>query len=1299
MQKLLSKCLSGSNSDNEGMGDEGLLKTCKIVIGLGDNLDEINCMNVEQIDNDFLCGFEHYAKKNSTEALRMSGSNGSTRTYISNLNEYCENHFNEMFNIEYVDFPLSFYQVIFLNFFSSFTEKEGRRKKEKMSWEDNIYVMNRFYQKMKKQKYILLHRANSIPHKKKKKKNVNYQNGDAFFCTDNMIAIADGVSSIKNSGINVGNFSNELLKKCLNLYLHRCVNSALFEEQNRVVFDQYSIKHREEEVLKPVVCRSACSSNFLGASTLLLSSMEKERLHICTIGDCQMLILRLRKSIFPDKRIRAVQSNMGANQFLGNSYKRESAFADTLQDGTYADMCNDPPDEETVGDPLNATDQGFKSKRYKSPKGPALSSSHVSSSKKVALDHTAQEGKFKLKGLYEERKELYRKELFKEEIGDKGASGDCKSITLYMEEELTADMCEQFEAYLADKNYKIGKLTFVVKEEEDCPHGTTFPDPITGSYSNTKTGCPLGEKYSHTTENDWYENENQPLSTVNTMDESGYRNLLRFFDMDRTDISALDKGGEDYLKYVEEKSTDGNYQPEIGTVMNRSWSGENSQKCVQVNQFNNYRFRCFDTDKKHFDIIYKSKVQQHYFNCPFQITFMPSTLGGQVDKEASNRGRRSVGTRGSDANRLSQPSKIKMSTYNDIISKCIRYCEYATIDVKNNDIIISGSDGLFDNLYDDDIMKILFNNFYTVKCNEFVQLKEIYNFYDDCSSVLRKVKDNTLGEWKKGKKSERTFSGAINQASDVDVNAEDGEELKWKGKPNSVDGESSDTQHSEEDNHSLLSLEEGDNKGKNEMKGEVHKLEVIPDGEEEAENGDLLSGNINSFDYTGGRRNKTNGSENNLDEEKKKEKERKYFLSKKHRSNISTAMLRLKFPSKLKSMFSMNAKERRREKVREKSDRGEKGESERRKDLPKADKSRNEEQHHGEGPKRNLHEAKKGARNLFAQKKKIDYGKNDNSYSEHSRGSLNRKNLNIGAHLKKNDHLGNPSERDTDSDDLTLDNEGNSKVASNSNAQGKAHGPGGVCNFAKPRVEDCGVTNGSTDWPGNVLQRGARQRTTEIIANDRVCPLRREKTNDTDKWIMEQNTLPGNSEHDSYRTSGIKSGGEKKKKKIIVQRKINCGTFPYEPTDLVLFDESNNIYLNMKKACDEIVQLSSILANQEVNKTLLRKRRKNYNAQRENMNGKGKESSPHNAHMYNPLDKIKNDKHPSKESPSSIYEKETHLFDKVNYDDIQSNKSSDKIILTPISEFIFDKYKKYFNMGKPDDITVVLSLVKENKYC
>ncbi|KJP89308.1 hypothetical protein AK88_00970 [Plasmodium fragile] len=1303
MQKLLSKCLSGRNSDDGGITEEGLLQTCKIAIGLGNNKDEVNCMNIEHVDNDFLCGFEHYAKKNSTEAIRISGRNANTGSYMSNLNEYCENHFNKMFNIEYVDYPLSFYQVIFLNFFSSFTEKEGRKKKEKMSWEDNIYVMNRFYHKMKTQKYILLHKANSIPHKKKKKKNVNYQNGDAFLCSDNMIAIADGVSSIKNSGINVGNFSKELLKKCLNLYLHRCVNSALFEEQNRVVFDHYSIKHKEEEVLKPIVCRSACSSNFLGASTLLLSSVENEKLHICTVGDCQMLILRFRKNCLPDKRIRAVHSNMGDNEHLGNSSKRESALEDTLPDGTYADMCNGVPDEETYGDPLDETEQGFKSMRYNSPKNPALSTPHVNSSKNVPLDHTAQGSKFKLKELYAQRKELYKKDLLREVSGGKAAPHDLKSVTLCMEDEVTADVCNEFEAYLAGRNYKIGNLSFIVKEEEACPNGATPSDTIRGSHSNTKTGCVSGQKYSQTTESDCYENENHPLATVSTMDESGHRNLLRFFDLDRTDISAIEKG-KDYQGGVEERPTEENNYVEVVTTMNRSWSEENSQKRAHGNHFNNYRFRCFDADKKHFDIIYKSKVQQHYFNCPFQITFMPSTLGGRLERKASNGGGRMVGTRVPHPNKLEDGSRVKMSTYNDIISKCIGYCEYATTDVKNNDIIISGSDGLFDNLYDDDIMEILFNNFYTVMCNEFVQLKEVYNFYDKCSSVLSKVKNTIKGDWHKGENLERIFSGAINESSDVDINTDHGEELKWKGgKHNSVGGESPATHHSEEDRHANVCVGEGNIKGKKIMKGRVHKSEVIPDGKEKAddeidgmgENVDVLSGNINSFDYTHGRRNKENASENNWDEQRNKEKERSYFFSKKYKSNISTAMLRLKFPSKIKSMFSMKTKGGKSGKGIAK---GEMGAPERGKDVLKADKNRNEGQHHNTVPEGNLHEAKMGAYNVFVQKNKHDYGEDNNSYSRHSGESLNEIDLNIGASLKKGDHLGSPSASDAYSDDLKLDVDGNSRDVCNSNVHRKTHGLKGVGNCANGQGEDYGFTNEPTDCPENVRHRGARQRTTDIITDDQVSLLRREKTHDTDKCITQQSTLLDHSEHDSYRTSGIKREGEKKKKKIIVQGKINCGTFAYEPTDFVLFDESNSIYLNTKKACDEIMQLSNILANQEVNKTLLSKRRKKYNAQSANMNGKGKESGTGNAHMYDALGKIKNDKYRSRKGPPTIYEKETHLFDKVNYDDIQSNKSSDKIILTPISEFIFDKYKKYFNMGKPDDITVVLSVVKENKY-
>ncbi|SBS81301.1 conserved Plasmodium protein, unknown function [Plasmodium malariae] len=1411
MQQLLNKCLNVNNSENVIDEEESLFQTCKLIVGLSDNIGEVNCLNNDSMDNDFLCGFDDYAKKNCREEIKMSVMNGMKERKLEqvNLNAYCENDFNRIFNIEYVDLPVKFYETIFLNFFSSFIQLE---KMEKIFWEDYIYVMKKIYDTMKNQKYVLLHKFNSVPHQQKKN-NVNYKNGDALICSDNIIAVADGVSSIKNSGINVSNFSNELLKKCLNLYLYRCVNNELFEEQNQVIFKHYNLKYKMDEVLKPIICRGACSSNFLGASTLLFSSIEKEKLHICTIGDCQMLIVRLKENYLRDKIFEKVKIKIQASDEASNFTKRESNITTIVDCDTGYDLVKDEVKGEggkiaqssaklnghlnddlsvklddnisvklddnisvklddnlsvklndnlsvklddnlsvklndnlsvKLNDNLNVKlDDNLNVKlddnlNVSFNKWEDEFSSNMSKCQGVYKngenDNRLLNNKFALKDLYLKRKELYRDDINSsinniDDVGKKNAN-----IVLYVEEVLGEEICDDFEKYVSSQNYKIGNLSFTIKD------GDLY------QYPNIRSDTIISRNISCATENDFYENEKNNLYLKSTIDETGFRKLLNFFNIERKDILVDSKnyvrmentneilsrewtGGGSSVG-VHKKEGDVKKGSEIESRINRE--KEKNRKSQNYMNVNNYRFRCYKEELSHFYIIYKSKIQQHYFNCPYQITFMPTNLSTNIGKDKSN---------------ITLKNNIKMNKYNDIISKCLRYCEYSSIDIRTNDIIVSGSDGLFDNIYDDDIMEILYNNFYIIKDNDFINLKHFVNFVDEYKRILKYIEHMIWNSSLKGKRTKYICSGSLRNSSDGTEKRSEREELNTKGGSNKKNGISvmsyissddisgnlnnrnknrsgvrndnkndhisdhrknhrNDHRNDHRNNH-RSDHRNSSNSNKNsrlgnyqdkKRKSEKCTTKAANDTtDEEGENLKSFTLKGNSISYLGKKiKDKKFGTNNNCDVKKNsdviknsdvvknKGKDQNNSLDKKYKNGLSFAMNKLHFPSKIKGMFSIKSKNKntyiakKKERVMDK---------ERTENILSKDKKNGKVKENDKiVSNENSYRSNNNSYNSFMKNKTFDYDDDDD----------NRKYSANSEHIKS-------GKQENVQENLENDGSSASYMVSDAFTEGS--------NFDK-------FNKSNNDYDGvwvknmhpNQLQKGGKQN-TEIIVDDYVKYLRRKETNYTEKWMTEQKTLTefsnvcdmkynimGNSERNNYDIKDMRN--IRRKKKVIIEKKIDCSIFLYEPSDFILFDKNNNIYLNAKKACDEIIELATILASQPVNNTLLKKRRKEYNEEQKNMNGNKNKKSIKKTKTHELVKKnIQiNNKCISGNLVSNINEKETYLFDQVNYDDIQSNKSNDKIILTPISEFIFDKYEKYFNMGKPDDTTVILSVVKENKY-
>ncbi|SOV74999.1 conserved Plasmodium protein, unknown function [Plasmodium sp. gorilla clade G3] len=1226
MEKLLQKCLHVNSSENGLDQEESVFQTCKIFVGLENEISEVNGIDNKNIGNDFLCGFDNYAKKNCVEGIWMDELNRRKSGYM-NLNEYCENKFNTYFNIEYIDYPIKFYKTIYFNFFSSFIENEDR----KYILNENMDILNNFYENIRNQKYLLLHNAHSIPHEKKKI-NSNYKNGDAHMCSDNIISIADGVSSIKNSGINVSNFSNDLLKKCLNLHLYRCINKSLFEYQNDVIFKHYNLKYRNHEFLKPIICRSACSSNFLGASTLLFASVENDKLHICTIGDCQILIINLKEYYFKQKFFEKIHIkiqtskqmlclekresnvttlvdeekencpsniynhilNSNQNNIIENNYDNYKQSSSSLN----FDMSDKKMDKENVNSwneliydnskseiskwELNKSEftksdlaQSDLSKQLSVQSKKTISntsSSHIlledspnNNTISVASEKTYGEtNKSSISDLYLKRNKLCENVLYSD-INVNRCVEESEETILYVEHEIDEDIYEKFQKCISECDYKIDDLSFKLKEENlyDC--------------SNIRSDTIISHNFSDTTENDISESEKNEKKYISGMtnildNETGYRNLLNFFQIDRNSILKRKKNkyneiqsikvnmSYDWMNDIDNKeyySKESNKLQEDKTKLynNNSINSSNNSSCSNNNNnnnnyynscksehtFNHYRYRHDNEGECPFDIIHKSKIQQHYFNCPYQITFMPSNFSNDNMK-----------TKKSNS---SFNSTINMNKYNDIITKCLRYCDYSTIDLKNNYIIISGSDGLFDNLYDDDIMKIIFNHFYILKDKKFIKLKEYVKFHEEYKKAISWIYKTISNNIDKNDtyKEDIYFSKQFNDVYNKNL-------LKKK-----------DTK---EINRNEFNRD--DTKSDNSISDYEKKKSICIDTFED-QNVCNNDNNINCENLITCDEHYMNKNSNEII----KKKGSNLFLNKLYsKGSFNSTMNKFNFVPKIKKIFSFKEKD--------KSDK---------KDEDKLNPSFS-------------YSSNITLNNTFEKQK--EHGQLSNSICDQK--DLKRMNM-------SNFESADTMKRD-ESIQFVRNYIPNMKYAKNYNHN----------NYMLNQQDTFDVIFKTYD-----------------IKNDFSID-------------MELNNIRYN----------------KKKRTFIIEKKIEALNLLCNSSDLILFDENMNIYLNTKKACDEIIELSSILSNQQVNYSLLKKRQKKYNNDKEN--------------------KKNNKKSFTTSLFSNIQEKEKYLFDNINYDDIQSNKSNDKIILTPISEFIFDKYKKYFNMGKPDDTTVIVSIVKENKY-
>lgn len=144
------------------------------------------------------------------------------------------------------------------------------------------------------------------------RKSLKGPNCDRYVCLDSLIAVADGVNSVQNEGVNPVKFPAQLLDKCLALFNERQLDPQGFERTTNWLLSKMKVKLRDNsnsnnnslfskrkssQFLGQLICRAASETTELGASTLCLGLLQDSTLHVANVGDSGMCIFRLSQTM------------------------------------------------------------------------------------------------------------------------------------------------------------------------------------------------------------------------------------------------------------------------------------------------------------------------------------------------------------------------------------------------------------------------------------------------------------------------------------------------------------------------------------------------------------------------------------------------------------------------------------------------------------------------------------------------------------------------------------------------------------------------------------------------------------------------------------------------------------------------------------------------------------------------------------------------------------------------------------------------------------------------------------------
>ncbi|CDJ56880.1 T-cell activation protein phosphatase 2C, putative [Eimeria maxima] len=117
-------------------------------------------------------------------------------------------------------------------------------------------------------------------------------NADAFAADQNVIGIADGVSTVEDEGLDPSELPAELLGLCLKECRARSLNSVVFDAEAEESLHACDVDVDTPKLPLYILTKASVQCKSFGSTTCVLALLDDCRLWSVSIGDSQLLVLR-----------------------------------------------------------------------------------------------------------------------------------------------------------------------------------------------------------------------------------------------------------------------------------------------------------------------------------------------------------------------------------------------------------------------------------------------------------------------------------------------------------------------------------------------------------------------------------------------------------------------------------------------------------------------------------------------------------------------------------------------------------------------------------------------------------------------------------------------------------------------------------------------------------------------------------------------------------------------------------------------------------------------------------------------
>ncbi|CDJ53639.1 T-cell activation protein phosphatase 2C, putative [Eimeria brunetti] len=117
-------------------------------------------------------------------------------------------------------------------------------------------------------------------------------NADAFAADQNVIGIADGVSTVEDEGLDPSELPIELLGLCLKETRARALNSVVFDAEAEESLHACDVDVATPKLPLYILTKASVQCKSYGSTTCVLALLDECKLWSVNIGDSQLLVLR-----------------------------------------------------------------------------------------------------------------------------------------------------------------------------------------------------------------------------------------------------------------------------------------------------------------------------------------------------------------------------------------------------------------------------------------------------------------------------------------------------------------------------------------------------------------------------------------------------------------------------------------------------------------------------------------------------------------------------------------------------------------------------------------------------------------------------------------------------------------------------------------------------------------------------------------------------------------------------------------------------------------------------------------------